>query len=53
LQNRSAKPAKLLVVGSRDDRDYGEYPDIDMKFTAGRYQPGASPGFLHKDGTPY
>jgi uncharacterized cupin superfamily protein len=32
LQNRSSVPAKLLVVGSRNDDDWGEYADIDMKF---------------------
>ncbi len=51
LQNRSAEDAELLVVGSRNDKDHGEYPDIDMKFSAGRY--GNSGGYLHKDGTPY
>jgi uncharacterized cupin superfamily protein len=51
LQNRSSTAAKLLVVGTRDDRDHGEYPDIDMKFANGRYA-GAG-GYMHKDGTPY
>jgi uncharacterized cupin superfamily protein len=51
LQNRSARDAELLVVGSRNDADYGEYPDIDMKFGAGRYS--GKGGYLHKDGTPY
>lgn len=51
LQNRSAEPATLLVVGTRDDADHGEYPDIDLKFTSGRY---AGQGrYLHKDGRPY
>lgn len=35
--NESAADALLLVVGSRDDRDHGEYSDIDMRFCAGRY----------------
>jgi uncharacterized cupin superfamily protein len=52
LQNRSARSARLLVVGSRNDEDHGEYPDIDLKFTAGRYS-GKTRGYLHKDGTPY
>src|SRR5215813_1645717 len=30
--NRADSEALLLVVGSRDDADHGEYPDIDMKF---------------------
>ena len=36
LQNRSDKPARFLVVGSRQEEDWGEYPDIDMKFLPGR-----------------
>ena len=54
LQNRSAADAVFLVVGSRHDEDHGEYPDIDLKFTAGRYsgQAGAA-HFAHKDGRPY
>jgi uncharacterized cupin superfamily protein len=51
LQNRSEADAILLVVGSRNDLDHGEYPDIDMKFNAGRYS-GAGLGFSKKDGTP-
>jgi uncharacterized cupin superfamily protein len=51
LQNRSQADAEILVIGSRNDADYGEYSDIDMKFVAGRYS--ASVGFHHKDGTPY
>lgn len=41
LQNRSALPARFIVVSNQDDEDWGEYADIDMKFTAGRYS-GAS-----------
>ena len=51
LQNRSDRDAKFLCVGSRVAEDYGEYPDIDLKFTAGRYSGGG--GFVRKDGTPY
>jgi uncharacterized cupin superfamily protein len=51
LQNRSARAARVLVVGTRDDRDHGEYPDIDLAFSAGRYTGGG--GFTHKDGRPY
>jgi uncharacterized cupin superfamily protein len=51
LQNRSDKPAKLLVVGSRHDEDWGEYPDIDMKFLPGRYSGGG--GFTKKNGDPF
>jgi uncharacterized cupin superfamily protein len=51
LQNRSNAQAILLVVGSRQDADHGEYPDIDLKFTEGRYSGNGK--YLHKDGTPY
>jgi uncharacterized cupin superfamily protein len=51
LQNRAAQHAELLVVGSRDDADHGEYPDIDMVFTAGRHSGKGE--FRRKDGTPY
>jgi uncharacterized cupin superfamily protein len=51
LQNRSERDARFLVVGSRVPEDYGEYPDIDLKFTSGRYSGGG--GYQHKDGTPY
>jgi uncharacterized cupin superfamily protein len=49
--NRSPEEVVLFVVGSRDDRDWGEYPDIDMKFLPERYS--GKGGFAHKDGTPY
>ena len=52
LQNRSANDASMLVVGSRNDADHGEYPDIDLAFGPGRYS-GNSFGYFHKDGTPY
>jgi uncharacterized cupin superfamily protein len=51
LQNRSAHEATILVVGTRHDEDHGEYPDIDLKFTAGGYS-GKS-AYVHKDGSPY
>lgn len=51
LQNRSQNPATFLVVSNRDNADAGEYSDIDMRFTAGRYTGGG--GYEHKDGTPY
>ncbi len=46
LQNRSDKPARFLVVGSRNEEDWGEYPDIDMKFLPGRG------GYTRKNGQP-
>ena len=51
FQNRSESDALLLVVGSRNDEDGGQYPDLDMIFSPGRYSGGG--GFRHKDGTPY
>ena len=51
LQNRSASNAQLLIVGSRSNDDQGEYSDIDMVFTAGRY--AGKGGFRRKDGSPY
>lgn len=49
--NRSTAEVTLLVVGGRDDDDYGEYPDIDLKFLPGRYD--GHGGYAHKDGRPY
>jgi uncharacterized cupin superfamily protein len=51
LQNRSAEDALVLTVGTRDDQDSGEYPDIDMVFKAGRYS--GKGGYARKNGTPY
>ncbi len=50
LQNRSDQPARLLVVGTRSDADWGEYSDIDMKFGPGRYSSGGS--YTRKNGAP-
>jgi uncharacterized cupin superfamily protein len=51
FQNRADEDAVLLVVGSRNDEDHGEYPDIDLVFAAGRYS--GKGGYRHKDGTSY
>jgi uncharacterized cupin superfamily protein len=51
LQNRSARDALVLTIGTCDDSDCGEYSDIDMLFKAGRYS--GRGGFARKDGTPY
>lgn len=51
LQNHDDREARVLVVGTRDDRDRGEYPDIDLAFKAGPYSGGG--GFSHKDERPY
>jgi uncharacterized cupin superfamily protein len=48
LQNRSARDAVVLEIGSRKEEDEGEYSDIDMRFL----RAGAG-HFAHKDGTPY
>lgn len=55
LVNRGTQPATLLVVGTRDDADWGEYPDIDLRFNPARYDRagGAGGSYSHKDGTPY
>jgi uncharacterized cupin superfamily protein len=46
LQNRSGRPALILEVGSRYPEDGADYPDIDLRWTAGA-------GYTHKDGTSY
>lgn len=51
FQNRSSVDAVLLVIGSRNEGDHGEYSDIDMLFTPGRYS--GRGGYRKKDGTPY
>src|SRR5450631_2794200 len=51
LQNRSCHDTQLLVVGSRSNDDGGEYPDIDMVFTPGRY--AGKGGYRRKDGSPF
>lgn len=48
--NESNDEAVLLVIGARDDRDHGEYPDLDLRFRAGRYSGGG--GFETKSGKP-
>ena len=51
LVNRSDRVARMLTIGSRNDEDSGEYPDIDMAFLPGRYS--GKGGFTKKDGTRY
>lgn len=48
LINESQGEAVILVVGGRDDRDHGEYADIDMRFLPGRYSGGG--GYETKTG---
>jgi len=46
LQNRSGEDCVMLALSAGDaESDWGEYPDIDLRF--------APEGYLHKDGTPY
>ncbi|MFO1187267.1 MAG: hypothetical protein U1E87_07340 [Alphaproteobacteria bacterium] len=38
----------------RSDEDWGEYPDIDLRFNLDRYSgKRQGPGYSHKDGRPY
>ena len=55
INRSSSEQATFLVSGTRDDADWGEYPDIDLKFNPARYDrtAGAGGGYSHKDGTPY
>jgi uncharacterized cupin superfamily protein len=54
LVNRSGADARFLVVGTRSDEDWGEYPDIDLRFNPDRYSgKRTGPGYSHKDGRPY
>lgn len=55
LINRSAADASFLVVGTRDDADWGEYSDIDMRFHSQRHSGEGRPAgrYTRKDGTPY
>jgi uncharacterized cupin superfamily protein len=51
LQNRSNAPVTFLVTGSRDDKDWGEYSDVDMMFHPGRYS-GTAKRNSRKNGDP-
>lgn len=51
FQNRTDKDVLFIAIGTRDDEDCGEYPDIDMVFTPGRYS--GRGGYAKKDGTRY
>lgn len=43
--NRSARPAVYLEISNRDAEDGAHYPDVDLRFCAGR--------FTRKDGSSY
>jgi uncharacterized cupin superfamily protein len=49
LQNRSAREAVVLEIGSRVAGSIGHYSDIDMVAPAG----GKPVAYTHRDGTPY
>ncbi len=50
IENRSDAPVVILEVGSRNDLDTGNYPDVDLFCQPGRY---SSARFTRKDGTPF
>ena len=45
LVNRSARPARVLEIGTSSPEDRCTYPDIDLVADAA--------GYSHRDGTPY
>lgn len=45
LQNRTEHDCVFVAIGVGERLLGGEYPDIDLRFTA--------QGYEHKDGTPY
>lgn len=46
LQNRGKSDCSFVAISAGDsEKDWGEYPDIDLKFEGRSY--------FHKDGTPY
>ena len=49
LVNRSASPAKFIVVGSRASGDTAFYPDDDLAI----FHTGERRIWVHKDGRPY
>ena len=54
INRNGSNEARFLVVGTRDNEDCGEYPDIDLRFNAARYDRASVGGaYSHKDGTPY
>lgn len=47
--NRSDRPARFLVVGTRAPAEVATYSDVDLKVTIA----GGQARFTHRDGTPY
>ncbi|HMJ53902.1 MAG TPA: cupin domain-containing protein [Polyangiaceae bacterium] len=50
LVNRSSQIVRIIEVGTRDQRDLANYPDIDLSCAPGRYDAKAK--FTKKDGSP-
>jgi uncharacterized cupin superfamily protein len=50
LINRTSAIVRFLEVGTRDDRDEANYPDVDLRCAAGRYTSKAT--YTKKDGGP-
>jgi uncharacterized cupin superfamily protein len=51
LQNRGRVDAQFIAIGSRDNDDFGEYSDIDLRFEPRRYTDGAV--YTSRAGVPY
>lgn len=50
FQNRSDKPARFLVVGTKAPQETAVYSDVDMMV---HIKPGTKAEFTYKDGTPF
>lgn len=48
LQNRSERPARYLIMGTRAQTERAHYPDIDLLYT----RDGDTRGFSRRDGSP-
>lgn len=49
FENRTARVAKFLVVGSRAPREVAHYSDVDFRIEI----EGGKPAFTYRDGTPW
>lgn len=49
LKNLTEEDVLILEVGTRHPLDAADYPDIDMRTSAGK----SPPTFIHKNGEPY
>ena len=50
LLNRTSQRVRFIEVGTRDDRDEANYPDVDLRCAPGRYKGKAT--YTKKDGSP-